>query len=424
VDFTPAANTLPAIFPGQYLTVKWTDTNEASVTDGHQAIDDVTLDFTEVPCALYAVVNSIVRRFVDGPNDTMDVVFTVGGVGGLSPTGWQVTAPAAFINSGSYGSPKTITGVPLSAFATTPVLSIRDSDDANCTTTVALPLPLTWGYNFLATPTTYLQAGGNGSAAPLFRQTATNDITFDPGSGVLLTDPVALTPGTEKCLSLQVFVVETSNNSGFEALDTLKIELLSTTPAGTEIETLTSDYDLNGDGVISGGATPLADEFNLEQKANAASWTSPFLLVGTVPANATSMRLRISAVINGNVAGTSTEVYRFGLAGLRECLDGDSDGVHDSWEAALGTNASSAASRFGKTTVDAAPTTVTIGVTTGNNIARTYQLLTSTDLRTWARDGLPTTGHTDPNGTTPLLFTRPRTVLKQFYRVLMQHPQQ
>ena len=292
VDFTLTAGTEPVIQPGQYFTLKWTDPNEAG-TDGHQAIDDVIVDFT------------------------------------------PATNPPLILG--------TVGAAPIQG----------------------RPDPL------------------------LFSQSALNQATMAPGTGVFTTDQFTITPGTEKCLSLTVAVQETSASSGMEAADKLKVELLTYGPLH-EIETLTSDYDINQDGFLTGGPTPLADEFNLQQQPDANTWNSTLLLVGTIPSYATSFQLRITGTIDGQPTLPATEIYRFQNATLTDCVDTDRDGISDAWEAAHGTNPNSAASRFhiSAFTGNATTTTLTVPGLAG----RTYQLLCSPDLLTWTRDGLPAPG--------------------------------
>ncbi len=419
VDFSPASGTGPLLFPGQYITIKWTDPNETTGVDGHQAIDDVTLDFLELPCALLATATSVVRQpganLGDPADDTVAITLNVVGAGTLSGTGWSITGPGGTGLIGlasNYGVPLVLPAQPISSFAPTLTVGLRDATNASCTTTATVALPFALGFNNLVAPLTYIQSS---TTPAIFRQTATgtvNELTMDPGTAVLTTDAVSFAPGTEKCLVLTVLVDETSLTAGFEALDTLKVEVLSATPGGTDIETLTHDFDINGDGAISGGATPLADEFNLEQKANAVKWTSTFLLVGTIPADATSFRLRITGTIDGNVAGSSNEIYRFRDVTLIPCADPDLDGTHSSWEWAHGTDPNSAASRFAITALSqtAATTTITVPGVTG----RTYQLLSSPNLLDWSREGIPLAG---ANAALPL--PGPVTADRRFRRVLV-----
>ena len=206
VDFSPVSGSEPVIPAGHFFTIKWTDPNEPNF-DGHQAIDDVILNFVQVSPTL-----------ILGSTD-----------GGASPE-WLIVAS---------------------------------------------------------------------SAPPAFRQTAAHELTIDPGAATLTTDPTTLTPGTEKCLTLTIEAVETSNSGGFEAADTFKVELLIMTPAGLQTQSLTSEFDLNGDGVMSGAATAAADEFDSGQNPGALKWTSTFPLVGLLPAGATSFQIKISSIIDG-----------------------------------------------------------------------------------------------------------------------------
>jgi hypothetical protein len=412
VDFTLAAGTEPVILPGQYFTLKWTDTNENGFTDGHQAIDDVLLDFTELDCAITAAVSDVVRTpgplLADPADDVVDFRLTVTGSGNVG-AGWRVDAPAVLVpNSGTYGTSKNFSNVPIAQFVPDLVLTLADSATATCQTTATLTLPLLLGEITLGGSPSYLQVTG---APAIFRQTGARELTMDPGSAVLTTDAIAVIPGTEKCFTLTVLADDTSTGSGFEADDTLKVELLTSGP-GTASETLTSDYDINRDGVISGGGVPVDDEFNLEQQAVAGKWTSTFLLVGTIPASATTFQVRITGAINGNVAGTSTEVYRCKDATVTVCTDTDRDGVNAAREWAHGTNPADPDSFFALSSIasTAGTTTLTVPGITG----RTYQVLGSTGLTAWTREGLPASG----TGA-PLPLTRPTTAARTFRRILV-----
>ena len=289
-----------------------------------------------------------------------------------------------------------------------------------------MPLPLVLGLNRL----TYIQVS---SPPALYRQTqlggeiSDNEITFDPGTAVLTTDAIALTPGPGKVMRLTVEATDTSLTTGFDADDTVKVELLSTLPGGTQIiETLSHDADLNTNGLINGGATPLADEFNLEQKPNAGKWTSTFRFLGEIPAEATSVQLRITAAILGQPTPPITEIFRFKNAYLLTGDgDADGDGIGENLEGYIhGTRGDLAASRFGLASITSAPGTITLRVNTGNFEPRTYQLLTSPDLLTWTRDGPPTLVPGNFNGPwPPLPLTRPTTPQRSFYKVQVQQPQ-
>lgn len=418
VDFIPATGDMPLIPPGHFLTLKWTDPNELHL-DGHQALDDVRLEFVDVSCAIFATAT--LRRIPssvapDGSADTFEATLMAEGEGTLSPAGWHIVGGRHDGVTGAYGVPFTL-AYPLADFASSPVpLTVRDAADPACTSTISLlPTPLVLGLNGLTGSTTYLQAP---VAPAIFRQSAlrsdpaaalSSEITMDPGSGVLLTDPVPVTPGAEKCLTLTVIAQDTSTGSGFEPDDTLKVELLTFGPQN-EIETLTHDFDLNGNGFINGSLTPGEDEFNTGQQDSAVRWTSTFRLAGTIPASATSFQLRITGSIDNFLP--STEIYRFRDLSVQPCVDTDGDGVSDAWEWAHGTDPQSAASFFDISSIssDAANFSVVLPTVQGFD----YQPLSSSNLDTWSRDGLPVSG----DGTLKTI-SGPATGTRSFRRYLV-----
>ncbi len=170
VDFAPLVSDLSAIFPGQYLTLKWTDPNEATGTDGHQAIDDVTLDFTELPCAIFAAATSVLRQPGGNPgdpaDDTVDITLNVVGAGTFSPAGWSITGPpsSGLVGlAGNYGVPRVLPGLPLSNFTTPLVIGLRDAANINCTTTAT---SVTIAANSSARETPSSAGGTSALAAP------------------------------------------------------------------------------------------------------------------------------------------------------------------------------------------------------------------------------------------------------------------
>lgn len=251
------------------------------------------------------------------------------------------------------------------------------------------------------------------AAPPAFRQTSEHELTIDPGTATLTTDSTPLTPGPEKCLTLTIEAVETSNSGGFEAADTFKVELLIMTPGGLQTQNLTSEFDLNADGVMSGGATAAADEFNSGQKPGTMKWTSTFPMVGHLPADATSFQIRISSNLDGQPVFPSTEILRVRNVSIVPCTDTDSDGVNDAWERAHGTDPASAASHFRLTEIARAGPNFTATVPTVSS--RIYQPLISGALDTWHRDGLPAAGTGNP-----WTFQKPEdAAARRFFRILV-----
>jgi hypothetical protein len=281
--------------------------------------------------------------------------------------------------------------------------------------------------DFIETVPTPLVLGSislGGSPQPLqtaaevvnFHQTAANEVSIVSGTGTLLTEPISLTPGSEKCLTMTLLAQDTSTTDGFEAADTLQLDLLCTTPSGVITQSLIGDFDIDASGALTGGATAAADEFNLGQQANAVKWLSTLPLVATIPATATSFQLRITAVLAGNSPDTSTEAYRFKDVAVSPCVDTDGDGLHDGLEWAHGTTPTSRTSFLRLSTTAATATQFTI--THPSVSTRHYQALTSPNLRTWSRRSTPL-----PGTASTVTHSMPLPGSDTYLRVLPHPPQ-
>ena len=225
---------------------------------------------------------------------------------------------------------------------------------------------------------------------------ANRRIQLNNGSalGGINTDPISLTPGTPKCVILSLEYNDNSTGSNAETGDSIKVELV--TDVGTV--NLTSAYDDDGTSPANGAAMngeddaalTSGDELNPDSLPENYTFTARWLLAGVVPANATTVQVRISA--NNDSA---SETLRIGNIQLRPCVDTDGDGVLDIWEEVAGTDSSDANSSFKEVSHVVAAGSTTITVTSVPT--RTYQVYSSTDLLNWLRD-------TPVSTTPPLLF--------------------
>jgi len=417
VDFPLPAGTGPVIQPGQYLTLKWTDTNEAG-NDGHQAIDDVVVDFLQLDCGINATLTSVIRtpgaNPADPADDTVDFIVSIAGVGSVSPSGFVIMSPPFAGTTGAYGSNLQFPGAPLALFAPSYSLTLADQGNAACQTTVTVPLPSVLGLASVGGSPRYIQATG---APAMFRQTGGTEMTADPGTGVLLTDAFPLTAGSEKCVTLTIEAQDLSTGSGFEATDNFKVELL-TNSAQAPVQPLGLEFDLNRDGVLSGGGTPETDELNTESQAAAVRWTTAFPLVGLIPSGATSFQVRLTVQLDNTTVPVS-EVFRIRDITLSPGTDSDLDGIKDAWEAVHGTNPASAASRFSILNITSSQVPVpATDIQVSSEFGRRYQPLRTSDLGLWQRDGAALSGTGSPLSHAPQQAD-PRTL----YRFLVTLPQ-
>lgn len=146
VDFS-TGGALPAVLPGQYFTLKWTDANEAN-TDGFQAIDEVQVEFEELDCALTTTVSNVTRNagadLASPADDSINFDLTVVRDPVNSLATWAVTGPigsATLGQIGTYGTAKHIANVPIAEFVPSLVITVADSVLAACTTTATISQP-------------------------------------------------------------------------------------------------------------------------------------------------------------------------------------------------------------------------------------------------------------------------------------------
>jgi hypothetical protein len=141
VNKAPGADV--TVLPGQFLSLRWTNANDGG-EDAYMGIDDVEVQFESPPCTISAAASSIVRNQngtpADPNDDTLDFSLLVTGFG-TGASGWKTTNANIPVVTGSYGTAKTITGVPV---ASTPLtLTLADATISTCTTSVTVSAPVT-----------------------------------------------------------------------------------------------------------------------------------------------------------------------------------------------------------------------------------------------------------------------------------------
>jgi hypothetical protein len=207
-------------------------------------------------------------------------------------------------------------------------------------------------------------------------------------SGVI-TDPVSLTAGTQKAILISLDHADTSTGSNAETNDSIRVELV--TNVGTV--NLTALYDADGTSPSNGAAMngeddlnlTFSDELNPDSLPESYTFTAHWLLAGVIPADATTVQVRILA--NNDSA---TEFLRIGNIQLRPHVDTDGDGVFDLFEEVAGTDPNSATSFFREVSHSLTSTLATI--TVSSSASRAYEFQASTDLLTWTRVAVPGAG--------------------------------
>ena len=154
----PAAPTsVISLLPGQAIAVRWGNINDGG-RDAIIGIDNVSVSFEGVSCAINAVTSNFTRDSKGTPenpnDDTYGFDLLVTGIG-ASPTGWQITEAGPFASTGTYRTVRTFSGLPVSTGSTT--LTIRDRGTASCTTAVTVAPPVTFALIPVSGNATYTQ---------------------------------------------------------------------------------------------------------------------------------------------------------------------------------------------------------------------------------------------------------------------------
>ena len=182
----PTAPTSPILLlPGQAIAIRWSNLNDGG-TDAIIGIDDVSVGFEAVPCAIDGVVSNATRNTNGTPADPSDDTYgfdlTVTGVG-ASAAGWEIVAPAAYASTGTYGTTRTFTGLPIPSAPVT--LTVRDRVDNGCTDTFAVSAPVIDRY-VTATVSQALTFTDAPNGAQSFVRGETGDLGFTGGTAAAI----------------------------------------------------------------------------------------------------------------------------------------------------------------------------------------------------------------------------------------------
>jgi hypothetical protein len=165
------------VLPGKYLALRFANINDGG-TDALMGIDNLNLEFIERDASIQATASDVVRLDNGTPNDPLDDTINfqllVTGTGNLSPTGWTITSPGAMSTTGTYGTTKFVTGVPIGLFNAAPhsvTGTVTDNNNVNVFT------------NFTITAPWCLLSGPTASNPAFFHQN-----TMDPADDTFTVD--------------------------------------------------------------------------------------------------------------------------------------------------------------------------------------------------------------------------------------------
>lgn len=290
------------VAPGQYVMIKWTDPNAAN-GDAATAIDDISIQFTEVAGLVTAAVSNPTRDFAgtlaDPNDDTFGFTVNVTGSGAVG-AGWttvDVNPPAGNTSSANYGTPVVWTGFPTTA---TKNITISDAVTPAINAALAVVPPKIIGtadYLGAGTPlisdTADIQGWVVDETARTLTQNGTAQADFVVNSKVYdLSATGFLT------LTAEVDAI-TGTSSGFEAADYFKMEVIIN---GGAPQSILGASDVDGNGGLYGAA---AGAGNGElPDAGVTNTTKNFSFSFLVPDTANTLQIRIT----GNSNSTS-ETY-------------------------------------------------------------------------------------------------------------------
>ncbi len=290
VSYTPATSIV--IQPGQFFMIKWTDPNVGG-TDGFQAIDDVSIEFTELTGSVTATASTRTRDFSGTPLDTTDDTFgftaNILGSGSVSAT-WttaDVNPPASNSASGPYGT-VIWTGFPI---ADSKTVVISDSTNPAFSSSVTMDPIRIIGSNNLVT-----------AATPILQEDApVTGWTIDDAARTLTQNDEAVQ--NDKFINSQIIDLSSTGyiqfaadlnaisgtSSGFEPPDSFALQLIIDGAAPVSV---LGAADTNRDGRLTGFADgqgvgpelPGNDELNVNR---------PFSFSHIIPDTANSVQIRI-----------------------------------------------------------------------------------------------------------------------------------
>ncbi|HWB03072.1 MAG TPA: thrombospondin type 3 repeat-containing protein [Verrucomicrobiales bacterium] len=280
--------------PGQYLTLKFTDQNEAG-TDGYQAIDDLSVQFTEVSGLVTAAVSNPTRDFAgtlaDPNDDTFGFTVNVTGAGAVA-AGWttvDVNPPAGNTSSANYGTPVVWTGFPVSA---TKTITISDAITPALNTVLTVPPPKIIGTNELLGAGTPLISTADNITGWVVDETARtlNQNSLPANEDHVVTSKVYDLSATGFVLfSAELDYNTLGGTSGFEAADSFALEV--SIDGGPFVSALgAADTDSNGR--LTG---------TVELPAATGVDVTPVMFSYLIPDTANSVQIRITG--NSNSPG-------------------------------------------------------------------------------------------------------------------------
>lgn len=276
--------------PGQYLTVKWTDANEAN-TDGYQGIDDVTLQFTELNGLLVPAVSTWTRNANGTPSDPADDTFgftvNVAGSGTSIGSGWttgDVSAPNAA--AANYGTPVVWTGFPVAA---PKFVTFSDVGTPAFTASIAVDAPRIIGlHDVVGAVSPILYTNGAATNGWVIDETARTLTQNSSTQGGFVIDTGEIDISGLGFVRVQADLdAIAGTSSGFEAPDSFTIQAII--DGGAPVSILGAN-DVNNDGVLTGGPAGSGSEL---PDAGITNLSKPFSFDFIVPATANTLQIRI-----------------------------------------------------------------------------------------------------------------------------------
>ncbi|HEX2749921.1 MAG TPA: hypothetical protein VHM91_18070, partial [Verrucomicrobiales bacterium] len=280
VTFSPGSLVLA---PGQYLMIKWTDTNKAN-TDGFQAIDDVSAQFTALTGLLTPTVSNMTRNDngtpADFTDDTFGFTLKVAGTGAVG-AGWTTAdAGAGNTAAANYGTSVVWTGFPISAAKT---VTVSDSATPALNSVFTVGPPKIIGTNTLISADAPILSDGGDITGWVLDETARtlkqNSVAAN-ADYIVLSDKLDLSSTGFVLLTGELEYDTVGGGSGFEAADSFALDLIID---GTVVSALGAS-DTNNDGRLTGTV-------ELPAAAGAQPVTASFSYL--IPASANSVQVRI-----------------------------------------------------------------------------------------------------------------------------------